>query len=158
MNLKTIVLKKSDKVPTSKTSSSSYFLAIFFFAGLHKLAYDGWAWAQSDPVGQILWRDRLISYPRVTDSLPAWQTWLIETKISQALSWYSLVLELVSPLAFLHQRIYWLVLPQLLLMLGGMNLVISRNFLLGMLPLIVVAIAYGRTGPFLLSRRKTASA
>ncbi len=123
---------------------SGYLILIFFMAGLQKLYRDGWAWAASDPVAQIIWRDRLVLYPADTEQISSLGMFLIHSGLSVLLSYYVLALELAAPLALFARRAFVFIFPQLILILIGIQLTIGRNFIYSLLPLIIAGWFYIR--------------
>ncbi len=117
---------------------SFYGVLIFFLAAIHKLVVDGWQWAASDSVAQVLKR-QLFSEVQPA-SLPPLSNFIVESGFSQYLSWHTMGLELLSPLLLVNRTLFLIIFPQLVLMLLGFQWMIGRHFLFTMAPIGVAMI------------------
>lgn len=114
-----------------------YWAFILFLCGSQKMAVAGWSWASVDSVANVLWRDRLYRTP--TAELSGLSTFIISSGLSRVLSWYTLLLELLAPLMLVHRTLFFVLYPQLLLLLIGIQSTMGRNFIYSMAPLYVAA-------------------
>ncbi|MGE4131552.1 MAG: hypothetical protein AB7F86_07920 [Bdellovibrionales bacterium] len=119
-----------------------YWTLLLSLAGLHKLTVDGWGWASSDPIAQVVWRARLHANPQHLQPAPMLVSFMIESGLSKSLSWHVLLLELFAPLIFLSRTVHKLIFPQLLLILLAFQIVIDRHFIFSMAPLYLAAAYY----------------
>lgn len=121
---------------------TGYWVLIFFLASLNKFVSGGLNWAQYDSVAQVLWQEHLRVYPFGGAPVSMPLAVFVLTGFSKYLSWHVFILELLCPLMLLSRTAYWIIFPQLILMLVGFQLSIGRNFLFSTLPLIIAAIFY----------------